>query len=336
MDASTLERVVSDFSKSLSSLNGWLVAMTAIVVAGLLIEYIPELPDEWKKFCEAGGWAALRHNRAAWKPLAILAGAVLVTAGVAGEMVFEALSFHKEGQLETAHGNLDTFLQGKAQDAATSAQNAKDAAGIAIQSLIIVGREAGDAQGKASHAKGEADAVGRDVSLAQKQLSKIQEFTRPRFIDIKSITEATKPYPGTAFMVRWFPDADSDLLSGEIVNALGPTGAGWKPTVWQYISIADAKFTEVYVDHIDGLTAAPNPEPGCQALVKAMVANFVGPTMSNGTRHPKDPNVVVITIGTRGLEWVPPSEKDKKQILNSKPASAPPGMKISDPCAPNP
>jgi hypothetical protein len=311
--------------------------MTAVVVAGLLIEYIPELPDEWRKFCEAGGWTALRHNRSAWKPLAILAGAVLVTAGVAGEMAFEALSFHKEGQLETAHGQLDTFLQGKAQDAATSAQNAKDDAKAAHDLALGALNIAEPAKETADAAEGEAEAVGKNVSLAQKQLSKILLYTGPRFVDIKSIAEAAKPYPGTAFMIRLFPDADSELLMQELLNALGGgPGAGWGPSFWQYIPIADARFTEVYVDHADGLTDVPNPEPGCQALVKAMVANFVGPTMTNGTRHPVDPNIVVITIGKRGLEWTPPSEKIKKQILNSKPTSAPPGMKISDPCAPNP
>jgi hypothetical protein len=226
----------------------------------------------------------------------------------------------------------------KALDAKNSAEGASAAAGMAVDSLVIVGKEAGDAQGKAGRAKSEAEAVGKNVSLAQKQLSKILLYTAHRFIDMKSIAEATKAFPKTLFLIRLFPDTDSELLAGQIMHALGdpaPSGAGWTPLVWKSISIDDARFTEVYVDHANGLADVPNPEPGCQALVKAMEANSVGPTMSNGTRHPKDPNLVVITIGIRGLEWAPPSEKIKNQILNRQPASRPPTGAYFDPCAPD-
>ena len=99
--------------------------MTAVVVLGLLIQYIPELKDEWKKFLEAGAWGALttRHSQA-WKPLVILLGAVLVTGGVAGEMLFEGLSFHKEGQLEQANTSLNSFLGGEVVKAQIAADGA--------------------------------------------------------------------------------------------------------------------------------------------------------------------------------------------------------------------
>ncbi len=225
---------------------------------------------------------------------------------------------------ERVIGSLDVKAESafkKASDARDLAQNASDIAESAKQ--------------KADRAKDEAEAAERDISLAQKQLAQIQKFTQPRIIDMKSITEATKPYPGTAFTIRWFPDTDSNVLMQQLLTAL--VDAKWKMTIWQHISIEDAEFTEVYVDHANGLTGVPLPEPGCQALVKAMVANFVGPNMSNVTRHPKDPNLVVITLGTRGLEWVPPSEKIKTEILNRKPMNAqPPGVTILDPCTPNP
>jgi hypothetical protein len=62
------------------------------------------------------------------------------------------------------------------------AKNASTAAGIAIDSLVIVGQEAGDAQGKANRARSEAEAVasqatelGQQLTATGKQLNAIDE-----------------------------------------------------------------------------------------------------------------------------------------------------------------
>jgi hypothetical protein len=172
MDASVLERSISDFSQSLSLLNSWLVAMTAVVVLGLFLEYIPELKDEWEKFLKAGAWKSLITRRSqAWKPLAILLGAVMVTGGVAGEMVFEALSFHKEGQLEQAHGDLDKFLQGKSESAEASAEGAATAAGEAETKAEGADIAAGTAQKKANAVAAKAEELDRQLTAAKLQLA---------------------------------------------------------------------------------------------------------------------------------------------------------------------
>jgi hypothetical protein len=172
MDASVLQRSISDISKSLSWLNSWLVAMTAVVVLGLLLEYLPELKDEWGKFLKAGAWRSLitRHSQA-WKPLAILLGAVLVTVGVTGEMVFEALSFRKEGQLEQAHGDLDKFLQGKSESAEASAKGAAIAAGEAKTKAEGADIAAGTAQKKADAVASIAENLDRQLADAKSQLA---------------------------------------------------------------------------------------------------------------------------------------------------------------------
>jgi hypothetical protein len=177
MNASTLERSISDFSNSLSRLNGWLVGMTAIVVLGLLIEYVPELRDEWKKFREAGAWRSLatRHSKG-WRPIAILLGAALVTTGVAGEMLFEALSFRKEGQLEQAHTHLDDHLREESESAETAARGAVEAFQNATSELNALTLQIEQAQTKANAAVTTAGGAQRSANTATHSVEEVRQL----------------------------------------------------------------------------------------------------------------------------------------------------------------
>lgn len=245
MDASVLERSISEFSKSLSWLNGWLVAMTAVVVLGLFIEYIPELRDEWKNFIEAGAWKSLieRHS-GAWKPLAILLGAVMVTGGVAGEMVFEALSFHKEGQLEQAHADLDNFLQGKTESAETAANGAVGDFNKAQQQLGILTNQVGQLDRQ-------LDAARLGLSKANAQLAGVRARTfearecadsiaasvNPRMLDRKRFLSILAGKPkGTAEIWCEPDDKEASMYAQQIHDFLGPEGAGWGVTPIQALS----------------------------------------------------------------------------------------------------
>jgi hypothetical protein len=258
MDSSSLTRAVSDFSKSLSSLNHLLVAMTAIVVAGLIIEYFPEIPHEWRKFIRIGGWKALRTKRAAWRPLAIFLGTALVTGGVAGELLFEWLSFQKEGQLEDANTKLNTFLQGKAQSAEDSAKGAAGAATNAIgASAIAMGlgqeaskeaesfegkiastsRQAGSAKSIADGAKKEVDGAKRDadsvraeVRAATQELQVVEDFVSARHvIDLKPFDNLKNLKRKIVVLIALEGDPEAIGFCQDLVDKLSPA-LGWVDT----------------------------------------------------------------------------------------------------------
>lgn len=215
------------------------------MVAGLLIEYGPELPEEWRKFRDEGGWKAVRSNKDIRKPLAILVGAILVTVGVTGEMVFEKLSFHKEGQLEEAHGQLDRFLQGKAQDAATSAQKAKDDAAavhVLAQSASDIARlakeRAEEVKGEADTVSREADRLGRQLTTTGNQLNAIAE-KGARLVEELGWREITQKQHDA--IVSVLPSSPGSRV---IIGITSPDSAEKRQYAWVMLSVFnDAKWS---------------------------------------------------------------------------------------------
>jgi len=260
MDASTFERSISDFSKSLSGLNGWLVWMTAVVVLGLFIEYVPELKDEWEKFQKAGAWKSLttRHSEAR-KPLAILLGAVLVIGGVAGEMVFEALSFHKEGQLEQAHSDLDEYLRKKSESAETSASGAVTDFNEANKQLGALTSTIGTLNGQLDLETNQVNAAKSQLSAAeatekeeQQALINMSTCLTPRVIPQwkvingwteRSLVDPLKPLAGTNVVIEYVPDFETRRAAFSILNVL--QSAGWKVTS---ISAGTTLLDGVYIE----------------------------------------------------------------------------------------
>ncbi len=237
MDASDLERSISDFSNSLSNLNGWLVGMTAVVVLGLLLEYVPELKDEWKRFLEAGAWKSLISRQSqAWKPLAILLGAVMVTGGVAGEMVFEALSFHKEGQLEKAHFDLDEYLRNKSESAETSAKGAVDDFKTAQGQLKGLTLKAGEldrqldaTKNSLNTAKSQLDAVDAKRAELEKSLINMAVCTAPRVIKTwmilgggkgQTYADPLRPMVGQKVFIEFVPDPEARRAAINLASTL--------------------------------------------------------------------------------------------------------------------
>lgn len=103
MDLSSWTNSIKALETSLDSLDGWITAATLLVVIGLIIEYwhpLTELIDSIK-------------NRPPfpWKQLQEIAGGILVTVGVAGELAFQ----FKATRVQSQFRSMDHFMQADAE-----------------------------------------------------------------------------------------------------------------------------------------------------------------------------------------------------------------------------
>src|SRR2546430_2548226 len=103
MDASALERKIKSLESSADSLEDWLSIMTALVVVGLLLEYWHEVPECIASLRKAKRWL--------WQPICILAGAVLITVGVAGELVVQFVAAGNATVLRKANDEIFASLK---------------------------------------------------------------------------------------------------------------------------------------------------------------------------------------------------------------------------------
>jgi hypothetical protein len=116
MDLSTLERSIDALETSLDSLAAWLLFWTALVVVGLIIEYVPEFVE-------------LRRD-VKRKKLFTLVGGVLITVGVAGELAVEFKASRVETTLRSQSRKYEGLLNEKAGDAGQAAGDANERAGV--------------------------------------------------------------------------------------------------------------------------------------------------------------------------------------------------------------
>ena len=119
IDFSKLEGLVKSLNDSLGPVGVKLSVATAAVVIGLLIEYADDIRE---------GVTALRKDIQGRSPFLnvrsldskvkrTLLGGLLVTGGVAFELVYEYNASVIEGQLQSANGQIVAFLNAKAHDA---------------------------------------------------------------------------------------------------------------------------------------------------------------------------------------------------------------------------
>ena len=110
MDLSSLERIASNLEASLDSWGTWLSFFTLLVVVGLVLEYWYEV----KKL------ATERPFR--WKAFQELLGAVLVTVGVAGELLIQFKSSKIETAIRDVNHKIEASLNKQAADATNLAE----------------------------------------------------------------------------------------------------------------------------------------------------------------------------------------------------------------------
>ncbi|MHB8539683.1 MAG: hypothetical protein ACYDCD_01890 [Candidatus Acidiferrales bacterium] len=184
----------------MNSLEHWLLFMTALVVLGLVLEYWHEIPEKL---------AALKKDRS-WKPLCLLAGAILITVGVAGELTVESFTSRGETALRQANDEISSNLNSEAARARTDASAAIERAARADE--------------RAS--KNEAEAarlrkVAEDERLARVEVEQEVAWRRLRKDQISQIGTQLGAFAGQQASLLFSPDdVEADDFALQIAEAL--------------------------------------------------------------------------------------------------------------------
>jgi hypothetical protein len=193
MDLVTLQRKISSLESSLDSLERWLFAMTALVVIGLMLEYWHELPEAYCEMRRAGRWL--------WRPACIIVGAVLITGGVAGELLVQ--HFASSGETELRKANDQVFAELSSKSSA------------AIE--------------RASEADERASANGKEAAALRLKSAEIQESVASRRLPEttrRSMSSHLEKYAGQTVRTQFNAgDRESGVFASGLAMALG--GAKW-------------------------------------------------------------------------------------------------------------
>jgi hypothetical protein len=131
MDLSALQAAARTLERSLDSLGFWFFASTALVVAGLIAEYRHEIVEFWE---EVRRPAAMFP----WQKFWAIVGGVLVTVGVAGELIVGIKASSKEGGLRTINHQIEALLSDKASENERQAEQlSKDAEALKSENLKL-------------------------------------------------------------------------------------------------------------------------------------------------------------------------------------------------------
>jgi hypothetical protein len=250
INESALRSALANLYDCGSSLHWWLELWTYLVVAGVALEivfvvweYVDELHDCRRCLLHP----PVSPNRA----LFILGffGAGLVAVGVAGELNAGARIATVETCIRKGNDELSLLLSKEANDAATSAQNAKaDAAGAKVEA-DSAGVAAGKAQDKANAVGTRAEQLNRELASEEVKLNAVDAkraeletslknlavCTAPRIIPDwfsrgTSVGDPIKAFAGWTAILEYVPfDAEARRAASNIYGAL--KNAGWKVTI---------------------------------------------------------------------------------------------------------
>lgn len=116
LDIPSLQQAIHDLENSLDRLEIWLTAMTGLVVLGLVLEYWHEIPEAIAKLKQA--WS--------WKSFLVIAGGILITVGVAGELAVQFYASRKDTKLRETNDSVFSILNTKAAEANDRAAKAEE------------------------------------------------------------------------------------------------------------------------------------------------------------------------------------------------------------------
>lgn len=282
MDPSALESVSRSLESSLDCW-GWLIlASTAVVVLGLVIEYwepVHEFIEEWRRPAAAFPW------RRFWG----LAGGILVTVGVAGELGFTYKASRVETNLRANNHQIEILLN---QGVSGALQKAAEATGRAAANDLAAQRL------KAENLQLEAIIAPRSLTLDQQ----------------KQIADALGKFRNHGVLVKSYgTDGEGAALAGQIIAPLQAAG----------IIVADSRGSEIVAGQFDSGVHVRAPiaelafaEAIADALstigkLKVFPVNDpepkVGAAMGGGGQSFTNPNAVFVTVrvGIKPLPMLP-------------------------------
>src|ERR1700689_5801593 len=115
MDLSALEGISRALERSLDFWGLMLLLATAVVVIGLVVEYWHDVQEFWMRLT----WPMAAFP---WDKFTALAGGILVTIGVAGELLVTYKASSAETRLRENSHKIEGLLTQQAGSAATSAR----------------------------------------------------------------------------------------------------------------------------------------------------------------------------------------------------------------------
>ena len=256
MDTSAFERTINTLEASLDSLEVWLLFMTALVVIGLVLEYWYEIPEAIDQLRKA--WS--------WKPILVIVGGILITVGVAGELVVQRLASRKETDLRKANDAVFAVLNTKAGNAKASADGAAAALSVAQQKLADVTNKSDALTLRLARASNKVDDIEQDT-LALGPRWRLLERGKDIFI------KALKPFAGQRVTVVICGNGDVERfgLEQQVINMFRE--AGWDSPDYKRWTGCPNMLTggnEIYfvpptddVNEWTGLPAQQWLKPGC-------------------------------------------------------------------------
>jgi hypothetical protein len=112
MDFAELERRILSLEQSLDSFEFWLAFSTLMVVVGLVLEYWYDVKR------------LVQERPFHWRALQEILGALLVTAGVAGELLIQFRASKIETDLRSTNHKVETLLRTAAAESIEKAGHA--------------------------------------------------------------------------------------------------------------------------------------------------------------------------------------------------------------------
>jgi hypothetical protein len=197
MDESALKTLIDSLNRQSDALHGRDHFWTACLIVGCAFEVIfvcHEYWDDrkdWRRSRTRGFVSFPEKPPISWL-LVEMFSIILVLAGIGGELHVSIVAGHIETQLREANGSLVLLLEGKANDAETSAKNAATAAGVAQVSADMAGKVAdraiaGESALERENAALKAKIAPRRVSGDQaKKLCPFIHVDSPRSMEIES------------------------------------------------------------------------------------------------------------------------------------------------------
>lgn len=135
MNLSALESSLKSLEMSSDSLEAWLTWSTLLVVIGLIIEYWHEVPEAVRD---------IQAGKNVWKALCLILGGVLITLGVAGELIFESRLAASTGQARSKTHEIESLLNDKASSADREAEEARERAATLAKQAAVLHKRAED------------------------------------------------------------------------------------------------------------------------------------------------------------------------------------------------
>jgi hypothetical protein len=168
MGESALKAMIDSLESSRDSFESWLNLFSALVAIGVVLEIVFVIREYREQLHDWGRGFIHPPDRPSrmWFMIELF-GVALVSIGVAGEFWVDVKVGALETQIRRANGDLISLVEGKANDASTSAQRAADA-------LARSKAESNAATNDADKARDKADAVGRKAAGLDAQLSKTE------------------------------------------------------------------------------------------------------------------------------------------------------------------